>query len=184
MELAALRLVEVPDSAPPYDCEAHGASCPSRREPGWPGDASLTEPGSEARPAPARPAVSPGGADLAVSPAAAGTAAAWPRQYAQVMVEILAGVRPVRQVVPWATEYAQAQIRRLIPGFAADRRPTVQRVLTSRPASGVVEVTVVADFGPRTRALAIRFEQVAARRAVPGLPPRPARWLCAAIEAG
>jgi hypothetical protein len=45
-------------------------------------------------------------------------------------------------------------------------------------------MTVVACIGPRTRALALRFEHLAARQAAPGLPPRPARWLCTAIEAG
>jgi hypothetical protein len=100
------------------------------------------------------------------------------------MVEILAGVRPVRQVVPWATDQTLVEIRDLIPRFASDRRPRIQRVVTSRPTASAVEMSVVASFGSRTRALAMRFEQIAARQAAPGLPPRPARWLCTAIEAG
>jgi hypothetical protein len=43
-------------------------------------------------------------------------------------------------------------------------------------------VTVIAGFGPRARALAMRFEHLAARPSVPGLPPRPARWLCTDLE--
>jgi hypothetical protein len=54
----------------------------------------------------------------------------------------------------------------------------------SRPAARVVEMTVVASFGPRSRALAMRFEHVAARPAAPGWTARPARWLCTALEAG
>jgi Family of unknown function (DUF6459) len=210
IDLAELRLVEVPDAAPPYDCETHGADCPALRDllatgiadpmglPGpdgpWPGVDSGRRPGTEGRAPEPAGSVNPAGtagpagtaspAASAAGPAAAGTTAAWPRQSAQVMVEILTGVRPVRQVVPWATDRVLAQIRGLIPGFASDRRPRIQRVVTSRPAAGVVEMTVVACIGRRTRALAMRFEHVAARPAAPGLPPRPARWLCTAIEAG
>jgi Family of unknown function (DUF6459) len=184
IDLAELRLVKVPDAAPPYDCEIHGASCPELRDP-FGADASggladsLGPPGPEGLRLdrerwPAEPAAP-------VSPPAPAT---WPWQSAQVMLEILTGVRPVRQVVPWATDRVLAQIRRVMPGFASDRRPRIQRVVTSRPAAGVVELTVVARIGTRTRALAMRFEHVAARAAAPGLPPRPARWLCTAIEAG
>jgi hypothetical protein len=193
IDLAALRLVKVPDAAPPYDCEAHGASCPELRDP-FGADApdgvadSVDLPGPEG-PRPDREGRVPGPAGT-VSPAAPAVAqapaatVAWPRQSAQVMVEILTGVRPVRQVVPWTTDRAMAQIRGLVPDFTSDRRPRIQRVVMSRPAAGVVEMAVVAFIGLRTRALAMRFEHVAARPAASGLPPRPARWLCTAIEAG
>ena len=113
-----------------------------------------------------------------------GTTAAWPRQFAQVMVEILAGVRSPRQIDPVTTNRVRAQIRRLGPVLAADRRPRIQRVMTSRPTAGVVEMTVVVSFGPRSRALAMRLEHVAARDAAPGRPARPARWLCTELETG
>jgi hypothetical protein len=118
------------------------------------------------------------------SPVAAGATVAWPRQFAQVVVEILAGSRPTRQIFPWTTDRARAQLRRLSPLLRCDRRPKIQRVMTSRPTALVVEMTVVVDFGVRTHALAMRFEHVAARPAAPGLPARPARWLCTEIEAG
>jgi hypothetical protein len=54
--------------------------------------------------------------------------------------------------------------------------------MTSRPTAGVVEMTMVVGFGPRSRALAMRFEHVPARPPVPGRPARPARWLCTEIE--
>jgi hypothetical protein len=202
MDLSAFRLVKVPDPAPPYDCEIHGTTCPALRDPVLSGMADpaavasplglaevadhpdplravyVTTPASAARSGSTeRPSDVPG-------PAGTGATAAWPRQFAQVTVEILAGVRPLRQAVPWATDDVLAQIRGLMSGFASDRRPKIQRMVATRPAANAVEMTVVAAFGSRTRALALRFEQIPARQAAPGLPPRPARWLCTALETG
>jgi hypothetical protein len=101
-----------------------------------------------------------------------------------VIVEVLAGVRPERQLVLMATDRVRARIRLMAPLLALDRQPRIQRIVTSRPAAHVVETTVVASFGPRSRALALRFEHMAARPATPAWPERPARWLCTAIEAG
>ena len=170
---ALVRLVDIPDAAPPYDCETHGARCPAARDQA--GEDELAPRAAEPRPGPAR---------TAGWPAGAGTNAAWPRQFAQVMVEILAGVRPARQIIPWTTDRVQAQIRHLGPVLAGDQRPRIRRVVTSRPAASVVEMTVVVSFGPRSRALAMRLEHVAARPGAPGLPTRPARWLCTELEAG
>jgi hypothetical protein len=50
--------------------------------------------------------------------------------------------------------------------------------MTSRPATGVVEMTVVVGFGPRIRALAVRLE-----RSGPEPDAAAARWICTAIEA-
>jgi len=101
-----------------------------------------------------------------------------------VIVEVLAGVRPDRQLVPMATDRVRARVRNLAPLLTADRRPTIARIVMSRPADRVAEVSVVVNFGARSRALAMRFEHVAARPAAPGWPARPARWLCTALEAG
>jgi hypothetical protein len=171
----AVRRVEVPDAAPPYDCETHGAGCPAAR-----GTVLLAGPAAGA----AQPWVAR--APLGASPAGAAgdSATAWPRQFAQVMVEILAGVRPARQIVPWTTDRVRARIRHLGPVLAADRRPVIKRIVTSRPTARVVEMTVIVSSGPRSRALAMRFEHVAARPAAPGVPARPARWLCTELEAG
>jgi hypothetical protein len=195
-EMSALRLVKVPDAAPPYDCQVHGARCPAwSAEAGPPGPvAPPTEvgpPGAVALPTevgppgavalPAEPA-----APAAIAPAGAGAdpTTAWPRQLALVIIEVLAGARPDRQLVPMTTDRVRARVRSLAPLLASDRRPRVQRVVTSRPAARVVEITAVVRFGPRSRALAMRFEHVAARPTTPGRPARPARWLCTAIEAG
>jgi hypothetical protein len=179
LDLADLRLVEVPDAAPPYDCPIHGACC----------RAHAPTADAAARPA-VGPAVGPGpagrpyAAESYAAPAAADPAIAWPRPLAVVIVEVLAGVRPDRQLVPLATDRVRARIRNLAPLLGSGRRPRIQRVVMSRPAARVVELTVVASFGPRSRALAMRFEHVPARPAAPGWPARPARWLCTAVEAG
>jgi hypothetical protein len=185
----SVQLISIPDAAPPYDCETHGAACPaargavgSAREFALAGPPGSADGAAEAQPSrPGGAAAAPGRAGTT---ALVGTTAAWPRQFAQVMVEILAGVRPSRQVDPVTTDRVRAQIRRLGPVLAADRRPRIQRVVTSRPTASVVEMTVVVSFGPRSRALAMRLEHVAARDAAPGRPARPARWLCTELETG
>ena len=191
-ELSALRgvnprLVKVPDAAPPYDCQIHGARCPARC-PGQTVAATVDvapaalAPHMVAPPAGAPSLVAP--SLVAPSAGAADLTSAWPRQLAVVIVEVLAGVRPDRQLVAVATDRVRARVAGLAPLLACDRRPRITRIVTSRPAARVVEMTVVVNFGPRSRALALRVEHVAARPAAPGWPARPARWLCTAIEAG
>ena len=116
--------------------------------------------------------------------AAAGPAGAMPWQFARLIVEIMAGLRPPKQIIGLATDQAREQARRLAPLLASDRRPRIQRIATSRPAARAVEMTVVVNIGPRSRALAMRLEHLAGRPATPGRPARPDRWLCTAIEAG
>jgi hypothetical protein len=191
-----LRLVTVPDAAPPYDCPIHGARC-SPHVAGHTGPAAVQ--GTLARRLAAleppaagadRAGADVAGADVAgadvagADVAGADVAGAWLRRLAVVIVEVLAGVRPDRQLVPLATDRVRARIRGLVPLLACDRRPRIARIVTSRPAARVAEMTVVVHFGVRSRALAMRFEHVAARPASPGWPARPARWLCTAIEAG
>jgi hypothetical protein len=196
LPLVNLHLVTVPDAAPPYDCPVHGARCSPRV-------AGRTVPDAVDTTAAERPAVlappaadaDPFGADslgadragadaAGADVAGADVAGAWLRRLAVVIVEVLAGVRPDRQLVPLATDRVRARIRGLVPLLACDRRPKIARIVTSRPTAQVVEMTVVVHFGARSRALAMRFEYVAARPASPGRPARPARWLCTAIEAG
>lgn len=195
---AGPQLVTVPGGWPPYDCEVHGAACPAAREAAGvdpyaggraarPGDApgptgqrvvALRPYGDLASPASAG-TVRPAG-----SPAIAGVTAEWPRQFARVLVEILAGSRPPRQMTGWTTDRVRARIDDLTRLLASEFSPRIRRIVTSRPAACVVEMTVVVSFGPRARALAIRLEHMPARRPAPGLLPRPARWLCTEIETG
>jgi hypothetical protein len=209
MPSTPLRLVTVPDTAPPYDCETHGATCPAGRETAGRDTAGadplgltgqpkerVTPGGTPARPDPLRREAAAGPGTLADSASPASSAspgtrlapdgqdAAWPLQFAQVVVEILAGARSPRQIVPCTTDRVRAHIGQLMPLLASDQRPRIQRILTSRPTARAVEMTVVVSFGPRSRALAVRCEHLPARPAAPGLPPRPARWLCTELIAG
>ncbi len=194
-DLPELRLIAVPDAAPPYDCEIHGAVCPARRDMSGAEPRGTGQPAAPAASAPAADSVSPAGSGSAAGSAsatgsaaragssAADVAAAWPGHFAQVVVEILAGARSTRQIIPCTTDRVRAQIGHLVPLLASDQRPRIQRIVASRPAARVVEMTVVVSFGPRSRALAIRCEHLPARPAAPGLPPRPARWLCTELVA-
>lgn len=105
------------------------------------------------------------------SPAEAGPP--WPRQFALLLAETLAGVRPVQQVLPLMSQRGSIHLHRLLPAFKGDHRPRVLRVLTTRPAPGVVEMTMIVVIGPRTHAIATRLE----------LTQHPQRWLCTDIEA-
>ena len=201
----SLRRVEVPDGAPPYDCEAHGAACPAVRSVAGgaheadggarrglgaaarSGLASRSVAGSRAVAARGSGTVAAPGSRSGLGGAAAGgtgPAEALPWQFAQVMVEIMAGLRPQKQLIGLTTERARAQVQRLAPLLASDRQPRIARIVTSRPTALVLEVTVVVRVGTRSRALAMRLEHLAERPAAPGRPARPARWLCTAVEAG
>jgi hypothetical protein len=178
-----LRLITVPAGWPPYDCETHGAACPVARA------AALTKPHVSHQapalagpPRPTAPSLAPG--QGTAGQGTAGQATALPRKFAQVIVEILAGSRPLRQTVGWTTDRVRVQIGDLTQVLASDQRPRIRRVVTSQPAASVVEMTVVVTFGARSRALAMRFEHLPARQPRPGLPARPARWLCTELETG
>ncbi len=108
----------------------------------------------------------------------------WPRQFALLLAETLAGARPVRQVLPWMSERGRHQLQRLLPLLRDEHRPRVLRVLTTTPSADVIEMTVIVLIGTRARALAVRLERIAggARRPLPGGPA--SRWLCTDIEAG
>jgi len=190
-DAAAVRLLVVPDSAPPYDDGLAEAGSGRR-----PDDARPRRP---ARPGSAPPAGPPEPATLAArdkppspsGPRRPAAAAAWPSQFAQVLAETLAGSRPQGQIRPWTTDQARRRIRQLGPTLAAGVQPRVRRIVTSRPAAGVVEMTVIVGFGPRIRALAVRLECDGPHRADAGRDgpdglerdTAPARWICTAIEA-
>jgi len=183
-----MRLITVPDAAPPYDCDTHGADCQpahaARKRTGGRGRSPLKT--TNVRPpAPREMPSGPQGASPAkqeASPAA--MTAGWPGQFAQVIVEILGGSRPPRQLIPLTTARARSQISQLASFVAADQRPKVKRVMVSRPTERVMEMTMVVCFGVRSRALAMRLEHCAGRPAAPGLPARPARWICTEAETG
>jgi Family of unknown function (DUF6459) len=184
---AAVRLCFIPDPAPPFDGEA-GAGSPSAAWQGA-GDPGTAPPGSPRPgtwPAGARQpaAAQPGNAGQpawVVPPGPAG-APGWPGRFAQVLAETLAGSRPPRQIEPWTTRQVRDRIQRLGAQLSSPQRPRVRRVVTFRPASDVLEMTVVVGFGPRVRALAVRLEREDPG-ATGGAPPASPRWLCTAVEA-
>jgi hypothetical protein len=95
-----------------------------------------------------------------------------PSQFAILLAETLAGVRPAQQLAPWLTQRATLHLHRLAPMFRIGHQPRILRILTTRPADNVAELTLIAAFGARPRALAIRLE----------LASHPARWQCTDIE--
>ena len=177
-DATAVRLNAVPDSAPPYDDDVAPAKARSGSDrPGTTPDRATPDrpppdgPGPDAPPE--RSATRPPRTDRA----------AWPSQFAQVLAETLAGSRPGGQIRPWATDQALRRIRQLGPMLAAPAggvQPRVRRVVTSRPAAGVVEMTVIVSVGPSFRALAVRLERDRRGR---GPAPAAASWICTAIEA-
>ncbi len=174
-DAAGVRLIAIPDSAPPYDDQRPAAAGTPRKL----GRLSLvTAPPAVPAPgaAPAQPGLTPARRE---EPAAA----EWPSRFAQVLAETLAGSRSQGQIVPWTTDQARKRIRQLGPMLAGGVQPRVRRVVTSRPASGVVEMTVIVGFGSSVRALAVRLERDGPHRATPGRAARAARWVCTAIEA-
>ncbi|MGZ6745100.1 MAG: Rv3235 family protein [Nocardioides sp.] len=107
---------------------------------------------------------------------------AWARRYAQAAVEIVGGDRPVTQLLRWSSRdvYDDLARRALLVARAGGHRPGQGRVQPVRPVvRGVhscfwdrdtVEVSVRVRYGPRSRAVAARFEQ------------RQERWVCTALE--
>jgi hypothetical protein len=173
-EVFAVQLLRVPDVAPPFDHEVLPAArvsvtgLPAGLDAPGPAPVDLV-PARVARPSrPTWPSWPPPGEEDG--------AGEWAPRFARLLVEALAGSRPVRQILPWTTARARTHLRRILPALDWGQRPRVVRVLTSRPASHVVEMSVVVALGTRTRALAVRLEQT--QRA-----GQPTRWLCTDIEA-
>jgi hypothetical protein len=166
-DAAAVRLSAVPDCAPPYDDDLDGT--------GDGGPPAGARPGQPARSGPV-----PRPAGHRVPPERPGQAA-WPGRFAQVLAETLAGSRPQGQIRPWTTDQALRRIRQLGPMLSAGAAPRVRRIVTSRPAPGVVEMSVIVGVGPSIRALAVRLERDGPPG--PGAAPGAAGWICTAIEA-
>jgi Family of unknown function (DUF6459) len=182
MPVSDIRIVEVPTHWPPADWpQVQGPLVQGPLVQG-PQAGTVQHQGGQPDPGPVRVA----------DPADGGQA--WPRQFAVLLAETLAGVRPVRQLLPWLSERGRAHLHRLLPLFADGHRPHIARVLTARPAEDVIEMTLIVTVGPRTRALAVRLERTcpspppawSEKLASPATRPRSAasaRWLCTDIEA-
>jgi hypothetical protein len=179
-DATAVRLLLIPDSAPPYDDRPGRASHRDRPS----GSRAADEhPESLERPAPPGPGEPPAPSGPGSRHGERVTATEWPSQFAQVLAETLAGSRSQGQIAPWTSDQARRRIRQLGPMLAAGAAPRVRRVMTSRPAAGVVEMTVIVGCGPKVRALAVRLERDGRRGGRPERDARTARWICTALEA-
>lgn len=105
---------------------------------------------------------------------------AWAARVAQAAIEVLAGDRPLAQLVRWTSSEVHEQLRRGAARAAragalarqSAPRATVRSVRVCRPAAGVAEASVVLARGPRVRAMALRLEDDGGR------------WRCTALEIG
>ena len=96
-------------------------------------------------------------------------------------MEIVGGDRPVSQLVRWSTREVHLDLERRaqLVARAGGHQPGQARVQPVRPvvlsvrvcfvSAAVAEVSVHVRYGPRSRAIAARFEQ------------RRDRWLCSAL---
>jgi hypothetical protein len=106
----------------------------------------------------------------------------WSWRYAQAVVEIVGGDRPVSQLLRWSTRevYVDLERRAQLVARAGGHRPGQGRVQPVRPvvlsvrscflSRSVAEVSVHVRYGGRSRALAARFELLADR------------WQCSALQ--
>jgi Family of unknown function (DUF6459) len=191
-DLSAIRLLELADLGPPFDDDPSAASRAAA-------DAAALRHGA---PGPGTAALPPGQGAARTTAVAPGLDADgdWARQFARLLTEALSGARPVRQLLPCTSERARIQLHALMPLFGGGQRPRLLRVIATRPARDVIEMTVIAGLGARTRALAVRLQRAdpaerpstwltpagpAGQRQVSALPARPTapRWLCTDIEA-
>lgn len=111
-----------------------------------------------------------------------GEVEAWARRYVQAATEIVGGDRPVTQLLRWSTRevYVDLHRRALLVARAGGHRPGQGRVQPVRPqvvgvrtcflSGRVVEASVHVRYGPRSRALAARFELLGGR------------WQCTALQ--
>ncbi|MGH3274899.1 MAG: Rv3235 family protein [Streptosporangiaceae bacterium] len=170
----------LPAAGPPFDDQASANRASENRA-----SASL----------PARHAVIPPGAATAASARQGGSAgqagpagrarqeppgSEWVAQFAQALVEALAGSRPARQMTPWTTEQVRRRIQQIGSVLQTGHRPVVRRVLTSAPRRDVIEMTVIVGVGPRVRAIAVRLERA---RLDPAYPGQSRPWRCTVIQA-
>jgi len=100
----------------------------------------------------------------------------WAARLVQALVEVLAGDRPVGQLVRWTSAEVYDDVAALTLPATAGRTTTargvVRSVHVSEPVDGVAEVAALVRRGRRTTAVALRLE---------GLD---GRWQCTAVEFG
>jgi hypothetical protein len=106
---------------------------------------------------------------------------AWAARFAQAVVEVLGGDRPLAQLLRWTSQrvYVEIERRLSILNRTTDAgrrmrtvRPQVRSVHVFHPTPTAAEVSVHVRHGQRSRAIAARLEQ------------RNGRWQCTALQLG
>ena len=106
---------------------------------------------------------------------------AWAARFAQAVVEVAGGDRPLPQLLRWTSPRVYAELGRRVRVMAQSRpveqrrqtlRPQVRSVHLCRPVPTVAEVSVHVRHGRRSRAIAARLEL------------RADRWTCTALRIG
>lgn len=105
----------------------------------------------------------------------------WAARFAQAVVEVLGGDRPLAQLVRWTTHRVYVDLERRLSILArtsdAGRRkrtvrPQVRSVHVFHPTPESAEVAVHVRHGQRSRAIAARLELIQGR------------WQCTALQLG
>jgi hypothetical protein len=99
--------------------------------------------------------------------------------FAQAAVEVVAGQRPVVQMLRWTDEHVYADLERRAAAVAQARGSSPRRLHTQvrsvhvcRPHPDVAEISVHVRHGQRSRALALRLER------------HRDRWRCTVLQFG
>lgn len=101
----------------------------------------------------------------------------WAARFVQAVVEVLAGDRPVGQLVRWTSADVYDELAARVTALSrreagTHTRAVVRSVHVTVPADGVAEVAALVRRGPRSAAVAVRLE---------GLD---GRWQCTALHLG
>ena len=185
MPAPALRLLPTPQTEPPYDDEV-GAAARTYRSPR---DASAVQ-GALALNfvLPSGLPVEPQARVLRLvdkSPTALVTTGLpdpkpWAARLVQAVTEVLAGDRPLTQLLRWVDADVYNDIERRVtvharrqpPKLSNGQRASVRSVHVAQPATDVSEISVILQRGARCAAVAVRLEN------------KQDRWLCTALEIG
>jgi rhodanese-related sulfurtransferase len=105
----------------------------------------------------------------------------WTTRFAQATVEVLAGGRPLQQLLRWTSARVYQDLERRVrilaqtaptPPRGRTLRPQVRSVHVFRPGPHSAEVSVHVRHGHRSRAMAARLEE------------RDGSWRCVALQLG
>jgi hypothetical protein len=105
----------------------------------------------------------------------------WAHRFAQAVVEVTAGDRPLTQLLRWTSTRVYQDLTRRVQVMAHTRnaparrrtiRAQVRSVHVFQPSTGTAEVSVHVRYGQRSRAIAARLET------------RRGAWTCTVLELG